>query len=106
MNGTLTHLDAAGKQGGKPIDKIAILTEDGAYGHVVALVAEFAGSSGVILDLGCGFGAIAEPVRKIESVQSAITQKIYATIRLVTRGGAGLASRLLDLAEQNARHLK
>lgn len=50
--------------------------------------------------------AIAVPVGKIESVQTAITQKIYGTIRLVTRGSAGLASRLLDLAEQNARRRK
>ncbi|QBB70601.1 hypothetical protein ELE36_09600 [Pseudolysobacter antarcticus] len=46
--------------------------------------------------------AIAAPVRKIESVQATITQTIYGTIRFVTRGSVGLASRLLDFAERNA----
>ncbi len=50
--------------------------------------------------------AIAEPVRKIESVQATITHTIYGTIRLVTRGTASLASRLLDFAEQNTRDRK
>jgi SAM-dependent methyltransferase len=40
-------------------------TSDGVYAHVVALVSEFAGSSGVLLDLGCGYGAIAEPIRDL-----------------------------------------
>lgn len=40
-------------------------TLDGVYGRTVRLAADLAGNSGVLLDLGCGFGAIAEPVREL-----------------------------------------
>jgi hypothetical protein len=39
--------------------------EDNVYGHTVRLVREFGASSGVHLDVGCGFGAIAEPLRDL-----------------------------------------
>jgi SAM-dependent methyltransferase len=32
------------------------------YGHVVTLVEQHAKSSGLVIDLGCGFGAVAEPL--------------------------------------------
>ena len=38
-------------------------TEDGVYGRAVALVGEHGRPDGVHLDLGCGFGAIAESLR-------------------------------------------
>ncbi|HEY2028430.1 MAG TPA: methyltransferase domain-containing protein [Myxococcales bacterium] len=40
-------------------------TADGVYGRTVRLAAELAGNSGVVLDLGCGYGAIAEPLRDL-----------------------------------------
>src|SRR5579859_4637887 len=40
-------------------------TPDGVYRHVVDLVERFGGSSGVLLDLGCGFGPLAEPIRNL-----------------------------------------
>jgi hypothetical protein len=38
-------------------------TGDGVYGRAVDLVLEHARSAGVHLDLGCGFGAVADPLR-------------------------------------------
>src|SRR5690349_16128676 len=39
--------------------------EDNVYGHAVRLVRAHGARSGVHLDLGCGFGAIAEPLREL-----------------------------------------
>ena len=41
------------------------LTEDSVYQYVMALVREFAGEGGVVADVGCGYGAIAEAVRDL-----------------------------------------
>lgn len=39
--------------------------EDNVYGHAFELIKRFGATSGVHLDLGCGYGAIAEPLRDI-----------------------------------------
>ncbi len=39
--------------------------DDNVYGHTVQLVRDFGSASGVHLDVGCGFGAIAEPLRDL-----------------------------------------
>ena len=40
-------------------------TDDSVYQYVMALVREFAGEGGVVADVGCGYGAIAEAVRDL-----------------------------------------
>ncbi|RQS70138.1 methyltransferase domain-containing protein [Burkholderia sp. Bp8963] len=39
--------------------------ENSVYSNVVALIAEFGARDGLHLDIGCGYGAIAEPVRDL-----------------------------------------
>ncbi len=42
-----------------------IYQEDSVYGHAVSLVREYGMREGVHIDLGCGYGAIAEPLREL-----------------------------------------
>ncbi len=51
-----------------PADPVAVVykhdySEISVYGHAVALLKEHGGKGGVHVDVGCGYGAIAEPIR-------------------------------------------
>jgi len=37
--------------------------ENNVYGHVVELIRQYGAADGIHLDIGCGYGAIAEPLR-------------------------------------------
>ena len=70
--------------------------EDSPYGHAVALVGEHRHPDGrVVLDLGCGYGAIAEPVRRLglDYVGLDLDEEGLADLR-----ARGFEARRLDLA--------
>jgi SAM-dependent methyltransferase len=67
-----------------------------AYGHLVRLLEEVRPKSGVVLDLGCGHGAIAEPIRErgYEYVGADVDADALAEL-----AGRGFETHELDLRE-------
>lgn len=71
--------------------------EGSPYGHAVALLREHRHPAGrVVLDLGCGYGAIAEPVRRLglDYVGLDLDEESLADLR-----ARGFEARPLDLAD-------
>jgi SAM-dependent methyltransferase len=64
------------------------------YGHVVALAQEELRSPGLIVDLGCGYGAVAEPLQRIgfDYVGCDIDEAMLGDLR-----GRGLEAHAVDL---------
>jgi SAM-dependent methyltransferase len=69
--------------------------DDGVYGAVIKLVAENSHGTGVHLDVGCGFGAIAEPVRDRGTT--------YVGVDLEPAGLADLAGRGFETGRVDLR---
>lgn len=76
-------------------------TWDGPYGHLVRLMEQVGAREGVVLDLGCGYGAIAEPISSLgaEYVGCDIDKSALEDLR--SRGFSGYEVNLAgDLSEQ------
>ena len=57
------------------------------YAHAMALLSEHvAASGGVVVDLGCGFGAVAEPVRELGLEYLGVDSEAAGIKDLVGRG--------------------
>jgi hypothetical protein len=71
--------------------------EGGVYGHVMRLVKAHARGDGVHLDLGCGFGAIAEKVRELDLTYVGLDCAPEGPRDLTSRGFESGTIDLLDV---------
>jgi len=78
--------------------------EDSPYGHAVKLLAAHTYvQHGVVLDVGCGYGAIAEPVAELGLTYLGVDLEPAGVANLVERGFEAAVVDLADLATAGAR---
>src|SRR4051794_21093689 len=71
---------------------------DTVYGNVVELIREVFGSGECVLDLGCGYGAIAEPCRDLGYTYVGFDEDVDSVKAVRDRGFEAYEIDLLDVA--------
>lgn len=105
-------MPGTGSDAGFPASYQLNFSWEGPYGHIVRLISDLKLAEGVVLDLGCGFGAVAEPLSELGLDYVGIDSDKRALDDLKARGFACYHADLLmadvlhEQVDAAVRHLE